>query len=168
MTRNYKEILTSEAVFQKIKRMAYEILENNLEDSQIILVGVFDKGFFIAEQMKKELSQICDKTISLVRLDIDKELPHSSEVKIDADGDVINGKAIILVDDVLNSGRTTSYSLSYLLQFNAKKIEIAALVNRSHKAFPVTPTYKGYEIATMIDEYIEVRVGDEAGVYLHS
>lgn len=168
MTSNYKQILTSEAVFQKIKRMAYEILENNLDESQITLVGVFDKGFFIARHMKKELSLICDKTIRLVRLDIDKDKPHSSDVKIDADGEIINGQAIILVDDVLNSGRTTSYSLSYLLQFNAKKIEIAALVNRSHKAFPVMPTYKGYEIATMIDEYIEVRVEDQAGVYLHS
>ncbi len=118
--------------------------------------------------MQKELSLICDKTIKLVRLDIDKGNPHSSDIKIDTDGDMITGQAIILVDDVLNSGRTTSYSLSYLLQFNAKKIEIAALVNRSHKAFPVMPTYKGYEIATVIEEYIEVRVEQEAGVYLHS
>ena len=168
MTRKYKQILTSEAVFQKIKRMAYEVLENNLDEPQIILVGVFDKGYFIAEQMQKELSLICDKSISLIKININKENPQTSSIEIDADGEMMNDQTIILVDDVLNSGRTTSYSLSYLLQFNAKKIEIAALVNRSHKAFPVTPSYKGYEIATMIDEYIEVRVKEEAGVYLHS
>ena len=168
MTGKYKQILTREAVFQKIKRMAYEVLENNLDESHIILVGVFDKGYFIAEQMHKELSAICDKSISLIKMQIDKENPQTSTIEIDADGRILNGQTIILVDDVLNSGRTTSYSLSYLLQFNAKKIEIAALVNRSHKAFPVTPSYKGYEIATMIEEYIEVRLKEEAGVYLHS
>ena len=168
MTRNYKQILTSEAVFQKIKRMSYEVLENNLEEPQIILAGVFDKGYFIAEQMQKELALICEKSVRLVKINIDKAKPHTSKIEIDVDGAIMGGQTIILVDDVLNSGRTTSYSLSYLLQYNAKKIEIAALVNRSHKAFPVTPSYKGYEISTMIDEYIEVRVKEEAGVYLHS
>ncbi|MGB3468360.1 MAG: phosphoribosyltransferase family protein [Cyclobacteriaceae bacterium] len=168
MSENYKQILTSEVVFQKIKRMSYEVLENNLEESQITLVGIYDKGYLIAEQMQKELVKICDKDIRLVRLDIDKENPNLSGIKIDTDERSLAQAAIVLVDDVLNSGRTISYSLSYLLECSARKVELAALVNRSHKAFPVTPTYKGYEIATMIDEYIEVRVIDQPGVYLHS
>jgi len=168
MDRNHKQILSSEAVFQKIKRMAYEILENNLDEEQIALVGVFDKGFFIAESIRKELQKICDKSIKLVRLEINKANPSFGDIKIDKASEDITGQTLILIDDVLNSGKTTSYSLAYLLQFDVKKIEIATLVNRSHKAFPIMPTYKGYEIATMIDEYIEVRVNDQAGVFLHS
>ena len=168
MSENHKQILSEEVVFQKIKRMSYEILENNLEEPIITLVGIFDKGYLIAEQMQKELKGICEKEIRLVRLDIDKDNPNKSNIRIDTDVRSLDRSVLVLVDDVLNSGRTTSYSLAYMLECNVKKVELAALVNRSHKSFPLTPTYKGYEIATMIDEYIEVRVKDRPGVYLHS
>ena len=168
MNQSYKQILSAEAVTQKIKRMAFEVLENNLEEEAIILVGVYDKGFHIAESIRQELALICEIPVSLIRLDINKNAPMFSEIRIDVDGSLVDGKAVVLVDDVLNSGKTTAYALAYLLQYNAKKIEIATLVNRSHKAFPIMPTYKGYEIATMIDEYIEVRTKETPGVYLHS
>ena len=168
MNENHKQILSEEAVQQKIRRMAFEVLENNLEESEILLVGVYEKGYQIAGSIKSELAKICEIPISLVRLDIDKSNPQFSKIVIDVPGEKIEGKAVVLVDDVLNSGKTTAFSLAYLLQFNARKIEIATLVNRSHKAFPIMPTYKGYEIATMIDEYIEVRTTESPGVYLHS
>lgn len=168
MNQHHKQILSEEAVSQKIRRMAFEVLENNLEEPEILVVGVFDKGYHIAESLKTELAEICEIPVTLVRLNIDKSNPSFDDIAIDASGELIRGKAVVLVDDVLNSGKTTAFSLAYLLQFNAKKIEIATLVNRSHKAFPIMPTYKGYEIATMIDEYIEVRTKESPGVYLHS
>ncbi|MEL7144759.1 MAG: phosphoribosyltransferase family protein [Bacteroidota bacterium] len=168
MNQTHKQILSAKAVTQKIRRMAFEVLENNLEESEILLVGVYDKGFHIAEVLKVELESICEIPVSLVQLEIDKSNPRFSDIAINVSGDEIKERAVVLVDDVLNSGKTTAYALAYLLQFNAKKIEIATLVNRSHKAFPIMPTYKGYEIATMIDEYIEVITKESFGVYLHS
>ncbi len=168
MSKELKQILSREALLQKVKRIAFEVLENNLDEQEIILVGVYDKGYYLAGLIQVELQLICDKPIKLIELTINKNDPTSEVIKIDSKGSDLFNKALILVDDVLNSGKTTSYALSFLLQFQAKKIEIAALVNRSHKAFPIMPTYKGYEIATMIHEFIEVKVTRDLGVYLHS
>lgn len=161
-------ILEETQIKQIIRRIAFEIYENNFDEKNIVLVGVYDKGFLVAELLHKELISIVEKAkISLVRLDINKENPLAAEVKLDVESDHLKGKAIILVDDVLNTGRTMAHSLKALLDTKLKKVEIAVLVNRSHKKFPLSARYKGYELSTTIDEHVDVRLDKDAGVYLY-
>ena len=113
------------------------------------------------------MQAIVDKVkVDLVKLKINKAKPATSDVTLDMPSDQLAKKVIILVDDVLNSGKTVAYSLKALLDVEVKKLQIAVLVDRSHKLFPITANFKGYELSTTIDEHVEVRLEDQPGVYL--
>ena len=168
MTKNQNLILSESQVRQIIKRIAYQIYENNFNEKEIVLVGVFEKGYKLAGLITEELKAIAKKQKStLVRLDINKQKPLAEEVKLDIDLKQLKRKSVLLIDDVLNTGRTFSHSLKALLDADIKKLETAVLVNRSHKMFPILAAYTGYELSTAIDEHVEVRLEKEIGVYLH-
>lgn len=159
-------ILNKDQVSQKLKRMAFEIVEYNLDEKELILAGIYDKGYELARLLKHSMEEISKAKVKLVRIDIDKVNPAESEVKMDCSADELQNKCVILVDDVLNSGRTIAFSMKVLLSSNLKKLETAILVGRSHKKFPISANYMGYELSTTIDEHVDVVVGDEMGVYL--
>ena len=105
--------------------------------------------------------------VKLYKVTLDKLAPQQSEVSLDADISEARRKCIILVDDVLNTGRTLAYGLKPFLNIEVKKIETAVFVNRSHGLFPIYPQYTGFRLTTMINDHVEVKLGKEAGVYLH-
>ncbi len=168
MTQVLNKILTERQVRDKITRIAYEIYENNFQNEELVLVGINGQGYTLARLLKQILDNISDINISIAELSIDKENHLSKPITIDTDEANLLDKAIVLVDDVQNSGRTISHGLGFLLKNGVKKIETAVLVDRSHKSFPILANYMGYEIATMIDEYIDVQLDGEIGVFLHS
>lgn len=159
-------ILDAAQIRQKIKRMAFEIYENNFKEKSIVVAGIEGQGYVLAKLLCREIEAIAPVKTILVKLSIDKELPQQSEVTLDTDMKEIRKKCIILVDDVLNTGRTFAYSLKPFLNIEVKKIEIAVLVNRSHTLFPVYSQYTGYELATTLREHVEVVLGKENAVYL--
>lgn len=168
MTQVLNKILTERQVRDKITRIAYEIYENNFQNEELVLVGINGQGYTLAKLIKQILDNISDINISIAELSIDKENHLGKPITIDTDEANLLDKAIVLVDDVQNSGRTISHGLGFLLKNGVKKIETAVLVDRSHKSFPILANYMGYEIATMIDEYIDVQLDGEIGVFLHS
>lgn len=160
-------IISEKTVRQIIKRFAYEIYENNFLEKEIVLVGVFEKGFQMAQLIELQLKEISEfSSISLVRLDVDKENPLASEIKFDIDLNDLRGKSVLLIDDVLNSGRTMAHCLKSLMDCDPKKVETVVLVNRSHKRFPVLANYMGYELSTTLEEHVEVKLDKDFGVYL--
>lgn len=168
MTSTENLILDEQKVRQIIKRFAFQIYENNFNEKEVVLVGVIDKGYEMGKLIRNELEQIAkDIKITLIRLEVDKENPVASEVKLDHDLSLLKRKSVVLIDDVLNSGRTMAHCLSALLDVDVKKIETVVLVDRSHKRFPLHANYKGYELSTTIDEHVEVRLGEGFGVYLN-
>ena len=161
-------ILSEVQVNQIIRRIAFEIYENNFDEKNIVVVGIYDKGYLLAERIVRELSAIAEGVkISMIKLEINKEKPLSSEVTLDVPSKNLKGKVIILVDDVLNTGKTMAHSMSALLEVEVKKLQIAVLVNRSHKQFPLSANYKGYELSTTIDEHVDVKLEDPVGVFLY-
>ncbi len=161
-------ILSEPQVNQIIKRIAYEIYEDNFDVKQVYVVGVYDKGYMLAERLVEELTKIATEIrFELIRLDIDKSKPLADEVVLSIDTKALKGKVVVLVDDVLNSGQTVAHSMAALLRAQVRKVQIAVLVNRSHKRFPLDANFKGYELSTTIDDHVEVRLGDEVGVYLY-
>lgn len=161
-------ILDKNQVLQKIKRIAYEIYERNFQEEEIIIGGVEDKGYLLAEMIADELHKIASLKTTLVKVSVNKEAKTQSEVKLDCTIADFKKKCIVLVDDVLNSGRTLAYSIKPFLEVNIKKLETAVLVNRSHKLFPISADYNGYELSTTLKEHIEVKLDTEdMGVYLY-
>lgn len=158
-------ILDARQVKQKIKRMAYEIYEHNFKEKTLVLAGIAGQGYILAELLAKNVEAISPLQIKLVRVTLDKLAPQQSDVTLDADLKDLKKKCIILVDDVLNTGRTFAYGLKPFLTIEVKKIETAVLVNRSHTLFPIYPQYTGYELATTLKDHVEVNLSEET-VYL--
>jgi len=161
--KNY--ILTKETAENKLRRMAYEVLENNFDEPHIILAGIRESGSVIARNIQHLLAEVGNLTTQLLTISLDKKSPREVEVSEKID---FNNKVIILVDDVSNSGKTLSYALKPFLEFQPKKIQTLVLVERSHKAFPVQPDYVGLSVATTLQEHIYVEVDGETvmGAYL--
>jgi len=158
-------ILDTRQVKQKIKRMAYEIFEHNFKEKGIVMAGIEGQGYLLAKLLAKEVENISPLEIKLVKISLDKGAPQQSEIKLDCDLKELKKKCIILVDDVLNTGRTFAYGMKPFLTIEVKKIETAVLVNRSHTLFPIYPQYTGYELATTLKDHVEVNLGDGT-VYL--
>ena len=160
-------VLTATQIDQKVRRIAYEIYEKNFEESRLILAGIWDRGYAFASYLAEELRQISPLEVRLVKVTLDKDLPSAGEASFDCEPESLHGETIVLVDDVLNSGRTLAYALNPFLNIPLKKVETAVLVLRSHRLFPVSARYTGYELATTISEHIDVVLeGDRKGVYL--
>lgn len=165
MGADKKYILSREVAEKKLRRMAYEILENNTEEKEIILAGIKENGSVVAKTIQKMLAEISDLTTELIEISLDKKNPKEVSLSKAID---INGKVIVVIDDVSNRGRTLLYALKPFLNFHPKKIETLVLVERTHTGFPVRPDYVGLSVATTIQEHIYVEVEGEkvAGAYL--
>ena len=165
MTSNKKYILDAATAAKKLRRMAYEILENNTDTPGIVLAGIRESGSAIARNIKQLLGEISTLPVELITLALDKKRPAAVTLSEQANFD---DKIIIVVDDVVNSGKTLLYALRPFLEFHPAKIQTLVLVERSHKAFPVKPDYVGLSIATTPEEhiYVEVEGGQVTGAYL--
>ena len=163
MTKNY--ILDKAVAAKKLKRMAYEILENNISEDFIVLADIRESGSVVARNIQKLLAEISSVKTELITITLDKHLPKDVRVSRQLD---FNGKVIVVIDDVANSGKTLLYALKPFLDFQPKKIQTLILVERSHKTFPVHPDYVGLSIATTLQEHIYVEVNEEEvlGAYL--
>ncbi len=162
---NKKYILNKEVAAKKLQRMAYEILENNIDEKKIILAGIPENGSVIAKSIQKILSGISSFETDIISISLNKRNPK--EVILSKKPD-FNNHVIIIIDDVVSSGRTLLYSIKPFLDFQPKKIQTLVLVERSYKNFPVRPDYVGLSISTTLQEHIFVEVkGDEVtGAYL--
>ena len=158
-------ILDKRQVKQKIRRMAYEIYEHNFKEKGIVVAGIEGQGYILAKLLAKEVENFSPLEVKLVKISLDKLAPQQGDVKLDCDLKELKKKCIILVDDVLNTGRTFAYGMKPFLTIEVKKIETAVLVNRSHTLFPIYPQYTGYELATTLKDHVEVNLSDES-VYL--
>ena len=160
-----KDILTAEHIKMKLERMALEIIENNVDENSIVLVGIEENGVVIAKAVQKLLQDFGGPSSKLVNLSLDKRHPKDIVLSEQVD---ITGKVVIIIDDVANSGKTILYSLKPFLDFHPKKIQTLALVERTHKIFPVNLDYKGLSVATTLQEHIlvEVQGDDVVGAYL--
>lgn len=165
MEKNKNYILDAKTAEKKLRRMAYQVLENNGDEESIILAGIKESGSVVARNMQKMLSEISPIKTELLTVALDKKNP--GKISIDTEMD-FNGKVIIIIDDVSNSGRTLLYALKPFLDYLPKKIQTLVLVERSHNTFPVHSDYVGLSIATTMQEHIYVEVDDEkiSGAYL--
>jgi len=162
-TNNY--IMNDVIAGKKLLRMAYEILENNLNEKEIILAGIRESGSVVARNIQKLIAGLSPLKTEIITISLDKK--HPNDVVLNKAMD-FNNKVIIVIDDVANSGRTLLYALKPFLGFHPKKIQTLVLIDRTHKAFPINPDYVGISIATTLQDHIYVEVDSEKilGAYL--
>lgn len=160
-----KYILTRQVADKKLRRMALQVAEQNCDAVQLILLGIKENGIVIAHKIRTYLLEVFSGEISVVELSLNKKEP--TLVSLDPVMD-FNGKSILLIDDVANSGRTMLYALKPLLETYPKKIQTLVLVERTHKSFPIDVDYVGLSISTALDEHITVEVdnGEVVGAWV--
>ncbi|HEY4335956.1 MAG TPA: phosphoribosyltransferase family protein [Puia sp.] len=153
--KNY--ILTQPVAEKKLRRMAYEILENNADEKQLILAGIKESGSVIARNIQRHLKEIAGDRLStrLIEISLDKKRPGPVTLSENLPFD---DQVIIIIDDVAMSGKTLLYAMKPFLEFHPRKIESLVLVERSYKAFPVQPDYKGLSLSSTLQEHIYVEV----------
>ena len=162
------KVLDQRQINQKVKRLAYEILEHNFKEKELIFIGINNRGSQFAKMLVDELTNLTKIKLSQTRLQISPAAPLESDIVLDKPIHELKNKAIILVDDVANTGRTIFYAFKPLLEILPKKVEVAVLVDRKHKSFPVKVDYRGLTLATTFDENIDVQFEHKEGqaVYL--
>ena len=162
------QILDKTQIEQKITRIAYEIYERNFEEQELVLAGIHQNGYKLAEMLAQRLESISPIKVLLLQVQLNKATPLEAPVTLKPGNTGISEKAVILVDDVLNTGKTLAYALHSFLKLNPKKVEIATLVDRHHPLFPVAATYTGYSLATTLNDHVEVVLTEEqTSAYLH-
>lgn len=162
---NKKYILTKETAGKKLRRMALEVVERNYGEQQLVLVGIKDNGLIIARKISDYLKEVFTGEIIVAALTMDKKNPATISVEPAMD---FNGKIILLIDDVANSGKAMLYALKPFLETHPKKIQTLALVERTHKSFPIDLDYVGLSFSTTLDEhiYVEVEGTDVVGAWM--
>jgi pyrimidine operon attenuation protein/uracil phosphoribosyltransferase len=161
-------ILDKDQIYQKVKRIAFEIYENNISEEELIIAGIPTEGFKLAQMLVEELSHITPFKLTLAKIVLDKKGKMNSKVELDIDPGLTSGKTVIIVDDVLHTGRTFILGMKPFLEVDVKKIQVAVLINRSYAIFPVNANYTGYELSTTLNEHIQVNLDKKGfGVYLY-
>jgi|TARA_B110000977_G_scaffold48388_1_gene65748 pyrimidine operon attenuation protein/uracil phosphoribosyltransferase len=149
------KILNTDQIKKIVKRIAYQIQENNLEYSEIILIGVYNNGYMLAKIIEKELKQISKSSIELISIKINKENPLD-KIDLDYKKEYLKNKSIVLIDDVLHTGRTLIYCVKHLLDMSPGNFNTVVLVDRNHKKFPIKVDFKGISLSTSMSEHVEV------------
>ena len=155
MDTTTKYILSKEAAEKKLMRMALEVAERNYGEQELVLVGIKESGSLIAEKIAAHLKEIFSGEVIIVSLLIDKKMPGAITLQPAID---VSNKVVLLIDDVANSGRVMLYALQPLLQQFPRKIQTLALVERTHKSFPIALDYVGVSFSTTLDEHVSVEV----------
>ena len=166
MTEKIK-ILDFNQLKQKIKRLSWQVYENNIKEKNIVIVGVSNRGTILAKELMKEIERISNINVTLGRIDLDKENPYDKTANIDLIENDYKNKVVILCDDVLNSGKTLIYSSKIFLSTPLKKLSTVVLVNRDHNLYPIKSDYVGVSLSTTLKEYVNVDLtSTNKGVYL--
>jgi len=160
MTIKRTIILDHVQIERKFQRMAWEIFENNHLAKKLILIGIADNGMHITNAISNILSEISDIEIIKGRIDLDKSMGLDANAILDCKHN-LKDEVVIMVDDVLNSGRIMFASLLPVLEQKPNKIQTAVLANRNHKAFPIKGDIVGISLATTLQEHIWFEISED-------
>ena len=161
-------VLNAEQIRQKIRRIAFQIYENNFEETALLLAGISGEGYVLAQALVRELQTIAPFSVTLIELTFDKTQLTQPPIQPDLPEMDYANTVVIVVDDVLYTGRTLAFSLQPFLNVPLRKLQVAILVDRNHPRYPVAADYRGYELSTTLTEHVDVVLSDEKqiGVYL--
>ena len=159
-------ILNKKQLQQKVNRLAWQIYERNYDQKEIIIIGIENRGVELSKRISKQLIKISNINIINAKIKLDKDRPYDSKMKCSLTSSQIKDKVVILIDDVLSSGKTLMYASTEFLRVPVKKLSTLVLVNRNHNKYPIKADFEGMSLSTTLKEHINVVFGQEEGVYL--
>lgn len=161
-------ILNARQIRQRIDRIAYQIYENNYAEKEIIIAGIEKNGYLLAGRILEKLKEISPVKVKLAEIVLNKKDPLSGKVKVNLPEKELKGKVVIVVDDVLESGRTMMYSIDPFLKSAVRRLTTVVLVDRDHHSYPIKADFVGISLATTMQEHISVELngGKNDAVYL--
>jgi pyrimidine operon attenuation protein/uracil phosphoribosyltransferase len=159
-------VLEHERIQRKLARMALQVLEQNPAEKHLVIAGVMPRGAVLARRLKKLLDEMPGISTDLVELTMPKDGPLDAPVQMKPAAQLLEGSAVVLVDDVLMSGRTLMHAASHLVKHPLKRLTTVVLVDRMHRAFPIRADIVGLTLSTTMQEHISVEMGKKDTVYL--
>ena len=159
-------VLDSNDIINKIRRISFEILEKNIDEKEIYLIGILPNGKYLSQKINSFIIENSSINVNLHFIDIDKKNLSIKEISFESDADEIKNKVIVLVDDVMNSASTFMYSINEILKYQPKEIQVAVLIERYYKSFPITPNFRGLELSTSKSEHVQVDLGNSPKVLI--
>jgi len=159
-------VLNKEQLQQKIDRLAWQIYEQNYKEKEIIIAGIAKRGVLVAQKLADKLMEISSVKTKLATIRLDKDNPYEKEIEVDITEAEFKDKVLILVDDVLNSGKTLIYGTKHFLSVPLKRLSTVVLVDRNHNRFPIKADFVGLSLSTTLKEHISVELEKNVGVYL--
>lgn len=159
-------VLEHDRIQRKLDRMALQLQEQLTGEPSLVIVGVMPRGAALAKRLKKLLDRDSGIASELLELTLPKDGPLDAPVEVRPAGHLLHGKAVVLVDDVLMSGRTLMHAASYLVKFPLKRLITVVLVDRMHRAYPIRADIVGLTLSTTLQEHISVELGKKDVVYL--
>ncbi len=166
------KVLDHRDIQLRIKRLAIEILENNIQEKRLVLAGINNNGLYFAQLLRQSLQEQAPMPVELTRIRLNPANPIEKPAQLETEAQQLHNSTVILVDDVANTGRTLFYACQTLMNTLPKSVQIAVLVDRTHKTFPIKADYVGLALATTLQEHIQVQLGkngekpEEIGVFL--
>ncbi|MFT7344157.1 MAG: pyrimidine operon attenuation protein/uracil phosphoribosyltransferase [Lentimonas sp.] len=162
-----QKILTSQEINQKLVRLAHQIIENAYDEPILHIGGINGNGFKLAVVLKDMLKNINGQEVIDFEITVNKDEPWKEEIGISIDEKELKNAYILLIDDVINSGKTMQYALIKFLQQPTKSIKTVSIIDRKHRRYPIKADYVGLTLSTTLREHIEVRaVSDGFEAYL--
>ncbi len=160
-------VLSSGKVQQKLDRIAREIHERYFGDQDLVMIGVADRGYQVAQKLNAIVEEISDLRPELGSLSIDKDDPLATPPELSITPATLKDRPVLLVDDVLNSGKTLIHATHCLLEQPLKSLATVTLVDRKHRSFPIKADFVGLTLATTLKQHISVVIEEEQiAVYL--
>lgn len=159
-------VLDHERVQRKLERIAHQLHEENHEEQGIILVGIAPRGLALAKRLQARLKEISELDVDLVTLQLDKDKPLEAPVKLSLELDALRDRTVVLVDDVLMSGRTLMHAAAHLVSVPLKRLTTVVLVDRRHRSYPIRADIVGLTLSTTTQEHISVELGRKDTVYI--
>jgi pyrimidine operon attenuation protein/uracil phosphoribosyltransferase len=159
-------VLEHDRIQRKLDRMALQVLEHNPGEKHLVIVGVMPRGAVLAKRIKKLLDRDPGITTEVLELTLPKDGPLDAPVELKPSGKELDGAAVVLVDDVLMSGRTLMHAAAHLVKHPLKRLTTLVLVDRMHRTFPIRADIVGLTLSTTLQEHISVEMGKKDTVYL--
>lgn len=159
-------LLDHEQVQRKLRRIAIQLCEENWSERGIVLVGVAPRGTMLAKRVAALIGEFSKIEVELAELRLDKDDPLTGPVRLSIDTGALRDRTVVLVDDVLMSGRTLMHAAAHLVEVKLAKLTTVVLVDRRHRTYPIRADIVGLTLSTTVQQHISVALGRKDAVYL--
>ena len=164
-----RKVLDSDSIDTMILRMTYQIVEQFMDYEELVIIGIDGEGFSLAQKINNEIRRREELNTNLYRLILPKHESKKPEINFEPSLPDISGKPVLLVDDVLNSGRTLSYCIRPILEYAIPSLKIAVLIKRTYRQFPISASITGISLSTTYEENVIAKLSgpeENIGVFL--